>query len=166
MDKIRLMTIDDIPRAAEIHVFGWRHTYRGIVSDDILFNKMSVARSTQRFADGASSGDLETYVYDDGIIKGFMTVFNCLDEDTTDSFEIVGLYIDPFMQRGGVGAKMIRFCEEIAAERGFSKVCLWVLTENANARAFYEKMGYMPDGASKFLDGLDAWEVRYAKNIG
>ena len=31
---IRAMEISDIPRVAEIHVFGWRSAFRGIISDE------------------------------------------------------------------------------------------------------------------------------------
>jgi hypothetical protein len=49
IDMIRAMQISDASRAAEIHVFGWRSAYRGIISDDFLFNKMIVSKRVSYF---------------------------------------------------------------------------------------------------------------------
>lgn len=163
--RIRPMELADASRAAEIHVFGWRNAYRGIVSDEILFKRMGVAKSTERFADGICNNAFESYVYEDGIIKGFMTIGPCRDKNMEDFFELWGIYIDPFMQGQGIGAKMVDFCETTARQRGYKKVYLWVLEDNTDARGFYEKMGYTPDGARQFLDSLGAWEVRYCKGL-
>lgn len=43
------MKLSDVPRVAEIHVFGWRSTYREIVSDEFLFNKMLVSKRMAYF---------------------------------------------------------------------------------------------------------------------
>ena len=165
MNHIRPMELADTSRAAEIHVFGWRKAYRGIVSDEILFKRMSVAKSTERFADRVRDNAFESYVYDDGIVKGFMTIGPCHDKTMEDFFELWGIYIDPFMQGRGIGAQMVDFCETAARQRGYKKISLWVLEDNAAARGFYEKMGYAPDGARQFLDGLGVWEVRYFKGL-
>jgi len=163
--NIRFMTQADIPRVAEIHVAGWRNTYRGIVADEVLFGRMSVSRSTERFTQLLRTGNDDSYVYDDGITKGFMTIMPCRNDDTPDAFELGGIYIDPAFQHTGIGTIMIAAFEKIASQKGYSCLCLWVLTENNQARRFYEKMGYAPDGTSQFLDRLNAWEVRYTKNI-
>jgi GNAT superfamily N-acetyltransferase len=160
---IRAMEITDIPRVAEIHVFGWRSAYRGIASDSLLFNKMTVERRMEAFRSFVENEAAENYVYDDGIIKAFMTAGQCRDADKPDSFELWGVYVEPFMQREGIGSKMVGFCEARARERGFGEVCLWVLEKNEAARAFYEKMGYGADGKAIYLDSLDAFEVRYTK---
>jgi ribosomal protein S18 acetylase RimI-like enzyme len=69
------------------------------------------------------------------------------------------------MQRRGIGKQLVEYCEHQAIERGYGEVCLWVLAENTAAKAFYEKMGYMPDGAEKFLEQLSVTEVRYTKTL-
>ena len=159
------MKLSDVPRIAEIHVYGWRNAYRGIVSDDHLFNKMLVSDRIKRFEQAFSNDITETYVFDDGIIKAFLTIGVCRDEDKADSFEIWGVYVDPFMQRQGIGRKLVEYCEKQAVERGFNEICLWVLSENLASRTFYERMGYLPDGAEKLLEHLAVLEVRYTKKI-
>ena len=159
---IRAMRHSDVPRVAEIHVFGWRSAYRGIVPDDYLFNNMLVPKRIEAFY-VLLSGSGENYVFDDGIIKAFLTVGKCRDEDKPEAFELCGLYVEPLMKRQGIGAIMAGHCEKRAADRGFREICLWVLEKNAASRAFYEKMGYLPDGARKFLEHINADEIRYSK---
>ena len=159
------MKISDVPRIAEIHVYGWRSAHRGIVSDDHLFNKMLVSERIKRLEQAFHNDITETYVFDDGIIKAFLTIGACRDDDKSGSFELWGIYVDPFMQRQGVGTQLVEYCERQAAERGFKEVCLWVLAENQTSRAFYESLGYSPDGAEKLLEHLSAIEVRYSKTL-
>jgi len=162
---IRPIELRDVPRAAEIHVFGWRSAYRGIVSDDFLFNHMIVSNRIDRFYEAVRNNTEETYVFDDGIIKAILTIGICRDTDKPKSFELWGIYVEPLMKRQGIGSIMVRFCEEKAMDRGFTEVCLWVLKNNFGARPFYEKLGYLPDGNSKFIQFLNATEIRYCKKL-
>ena len=162
---IRAIQISDVPRAAEIHVFGWRSAYRGIVSDKFLFTKMIVAERLGVFENAVLNHTEETYVFDDGIIKAILTIGICRDTDKTGSFELWGIYVEPFMKRQGIGAILVDYCENVAVKRGFDEVCLWVFEGNAIARAFYEKLGYKPDGSKKFIDFLAATEIRYSKKL-
>lgn len=163
---IRRMEISDIPRAAEIHVFGWRSAYRGIVSDEYLFTKMLVSKRIEAFTRFIGNASPEQYVYDyNGIIKGFMTIGGCRDDDKPDAFELWGIYIEPLMKRQGVGTELIDFCEGRATRRGYSEICLWVLEDNSAARRFYEKFGYSPDGEKKCIKALEVNEIRYTKAI-
>ena len=160
---IRPIAISDISRAAEIHVFAWRSAYRGIISDEYLFKTRSVAGSLKRFEDTVRDGTPETYVYDDGIVKAFLTIGICRNEDKPNAFELGAIYVDPFMQGQGIGRQLAEFCEKQAVERGFNEICLWVLKENWQSRGFYEKMGYVADGSEEFLERLSAWQVRYTR---
>ena len=118
MDNIRSMKISDVPRVAEINVLGWRNAYRNIISDDFLFSKMMVHKSIERALNNFDDGKSESYVYDDGIIKGFLKMGFSEDNDEAGSFEVWALYVDPFMQRQGIGVAMMDFCEKTACKRG------------------------------------------------
>ena len=165
MNNIRDIEISDIPRVAEIGVFAWRCAYRGIVSEDFLFNEMIVHKRIEHLTNHFNDSKSKYYVYDDGIIKGFLRMGPCEDDDELGSFEVWALYVDPFMQRQGIGMAMISFCEETARKLGYNRICLWTLEKNAAARAFYEKMGYMLDGVRKYLKDIEVHQVRYIKQI-
>lgn len=94
---IRAMTAEDIPRVSEIRV-------------GVLFGQIE---------DG-----YELYVYDDGVVKGFMGLCPCRDEDEIGSFELGAIYIDPLMQGRGIGSKLVGFCEKTAIERGYKRVVI------------------------------------------
>jgi len=160
---IRTFKLSDAPRVAEIHVFGWRCAYRGIVSDEILFNDMLVSARIPRFENFASNSGAKSYVYDDGIIKAFMTIGACRDKDKPNSFELWGIYVEPLMKRQGIGTRLIKFCEKKAVDLRYNEICLWVLEKNVDSRCFYEKHGFVADGTSKYLENIKATEVRYVK---
>jgi len=160
---IRPMGLTDIPRKAEIHVFGWRSAYRGIISDEFLFTKMLVSKQIERFTEFLNSKDTDNYVFDDGIIKAILTISPCRDTDKPDAFELCGIYVDPFFKGQGIGTALTLHTEKIAAERGYKEICLWTFEKNTPARAFYEKLGYSSDGATMIVESCDAVGVRYAK---
>jgi GNAT superfamily N-acetyltransferase len=159
------MQLSDVPRVAEIHVFGWRSAFRGMISDEFLFKKRLVSLSITRFENALYSNSEEIYVFDDGIIKAFISICACRDEDKTESFELGGIYVEPLMKRQGIGSIMIDYCEKTAAERGYKEVCLWTLEKNTTAKAFYEKSGYLLDGSKKFLENIEAMAIRYSKKF-
>lgn len=49
---------------------------------------------------------------------------------------------------------------EISA-RGYKSISLWVLNQNARAKAFYEKSGFKADGSSKESGLGNTKEERY-----
>lgn len=161
--------MDDCPRIAEIHVFGWRHAYREFISPDYLFSKMTVKNSENKFREylGAETGTSETFVYENGnIIKGFMTIGNSRDEDkNSETFELHGIYVDPLFQGKGVGTELVNFCTARAKKQNRTEIILWVFKKNENTKKFYKKTGFMPDGKSKILETFNEKAVRYIKKI-
>ena len=163
---IRKIQENDIPRVAEIGVFGWRSAYRGILSDDYLFNNLTVAKNLDIWKDRIKNPAFETYVYDDGIVKAFMTIGKCGDKDKPESFEIGAIYVEPLMKRQGIGNKLVKFCEKRAKEHNYSEIVIWVFKDNAPSRKFYEAMGYSLEGAEKKeLRHGGALQVRYIKKL-
>jgi putative acetyltransferase len=161
---IRPATHNDIPRICEINVFAWRITHRGIASDDYLFNERTVVKRIERLQKTFNVG-VENYVYDDGVLKGSLTVGLSKDDDRQNKFELYALYVDPCMQRQGIGKILIQYAEQLAAQRGYQDISIWTFEQNINARAFYEKMGYTHDGVTMIHETFHAPAVRYIKNI-
>ena len=58
-------------------------------------------------------------------------------------------YVDPECWRRGVGGALLRAAVAELLERGWGEVTLWVFTANDPAQAFYESLGFKPDGATK-----------------
>lgn len=169
---IRYATTDDLPRIAEILVFGKRCTYRPIFKNDKeSFNDIQVVRTYQEFM---SKPELiqNMLVYDDGIIKG--TISRKLTETLASSnenlsapisVELTSFYVDPFFRGQGIGKALISAFESEARKIDAESIFLWVLSENHSARNFYEKNGYFPDGQTDVIPGTNVTDMRYCKKI-
>ncbi|MBB6481265.1 GNAT family N-acetyltransferase [Spirochaeta isovalerica] len=163
---IRTACKDDASRIAEIHIFGWRSAYRGIIPDSYLFSEISVNGRFSSFNDSNEHEKDDLYVCEeDNIIKGFMKSGMCRNEDKLDAYELWGLYVEPLMKREGVGSQLLRHCEKVALEKGCRENVLWVLEDNASTRQFYKKHGYETDGSEKIMEKFNAKVIRYCKKI-
>ncbi len=163
---VRSAVYKDLSRIAEIHVFGWRNAYRGIVTDDFLFNKLSVRNSLERYEKKWEMTNDKFYVNEDnGIINGFMIFGSCRDSDKPEAFELYAIYVEPLMLHQGIGRKLLEKFESIGIESGYSENIVWVFKENIQARKFYEKMGYKEEGKEQKLEEVNAIEMRYYKKL-
>lgn len=123
---IRKATLSDVCRIAEIYVFNNRLLYYPIFQDiQFSFEKLQV----QSYIEVVKERLCDTYVYDDGIVRGFIVITGT---------EIKKLHVDCFFRRQGVGGCMLAY-----AVRKFSADTLWVLEKNEDAILFYEKSGFV-----------------------
>lgn len=66
----------------------------------------------------------------------------------------------------GLGFYLMNWGINVLRERSYKKISLWVLEENVKTRSFYEKLGFMQDGAEKeILIGKTLNEIRYVIDI-
>lgn len=99
---IRVAQLKDIPRIAEIIVFGKRVAYRDIFQNDIVtFNELQVMDLIETYRSNPALIK-NMLVYDDGIVKGVIN-----REYKEDAVEISEFYIEPFFKRQGIGRTMI-----------------------------------------------------------
>ncbi|ROR74156.1 GNAT family N-acetyltransferase [Bogoriella caseilytica] len=56
------------------------------------------------------------------------------------------LHVEPAYRNRGVGAALMAAAEEVARERGFTRVSLIVGVDNPRARQLYLRLGYVPTG--------------------
>ena len=111
---IREATVDDAARIAEIEVFSSRYAYGNIVSNECLYNDLSVKSRMPVHAKWIAEKRFEEYVFEDpdaGMIQGMMGIGLCEDDDKTGAFELHFLYVDPDHVRKGIGTKMLQFFE-------------------------------------------------------
>lgn len=159
----RKAVTDDASAMARLLTDAWQTAYRGILSDALLDGidaekRSELIRSTIAEHPGFQYRVLET----DGEILGVSGFCAGRDDDLADTGEIVVFYIRPDAQGRGLGRAMMQNALEALRAEGFSRIVLWVLKDNRNARAFYEAMGFRTDGAEKTLPELEnAATVRY-----
>jgi GNAT superfamily N-acetyltransferase len=79
------------------------------------------------------------------------------------ALEIYAIYVMPEAWRSGVGGALLSTAVDHWRESGVTALVLWVLEANSAGRAFYEAMGWQPDGIRQLIDlgGFTVAEVRY-----
>ena len=128
MKMIRPATPADFARLAEIEIFNYRLNFYPIFkSDDFYFSELNVPDAVAQYK-GDPDAPGEVFVYDDGVVKGFIRVSGC---------EIKKLFVEPVLQGQGIGATLLEF-----AVTALHANTLWALEKNHRAIAFYKRHGF------------------------
>ena len=105
-------------------------------------------------------------VLDGDEIVGFAHTGPSGDKDLKGAGELYAMYLDPARYREGRGSELMKSVFEELRAAGFSRASLWVMTENAPARGFYEKHGWEADGkATDMCLGIEIPAVRYRTTL-
>jgi GNAT superfamily N-acetyltransferase len=149
---IRTATIDDARPLAEVHVASWLAAYRGLVADEVL-DAQSVDVRAGQWEEWLRKGETRTLVAGD--VDGFVTF--------RETGEIAALYVAPDRVRRGIGTALLTAAHAALEAAGSHETSLWVLEDNASARAFYAVHGYLPDGARMVHEASGAHEIRLSR---
>ena len=87
-----------------------------------------------------------TYVYDDGVVKGFIQL---------DGTKVAKLFVEPVLQGNGIGAKLLEFA---VTEKQANH--LWALEKNEKAIRFYERHGFHVTEEKKLEEDTTEYLVR------
>lgn len=163
---IRAATSDDAARLADIHITSWKAAYAHLLPAEFL-DGLSDQREqrTEQWEDWLSTDSAQRsvlVVVDGDQVVGFAHAGPSGDKDLKGVGELYSMYLDPAQYRKGRGSELMKAVFEELRAAGFSRASLWVMTDNAAARAFYEKHGWGADGkASEMCLGIDIPAVRY-----
>lgn len=118
----------DASRIAEMIVTNYRvNFYPFFRNDEFYFGELNVIDTAAEYREG-SEALMNTYVYDDGVVKGLIRL---------NGSEIVKLYVEPQFQSSGIGAQLLSFAVN---EHGAN--WLWALEYNERGIAFYKRSGF------------------------
>ena len=135
---IRKALSADVSRIAEMIVTDYRvNFYRFFHNDPFYFGELNVLDTASEYAEGTEKL-LNTYVYDDGVVKGMIEV---------SGREIVKLYVEPQFQNSGIGAELLSF-----AVNELHAYWLWALEYNERGIAFYKRHGFVLTGEKMIED--------------
>jgi GNAT superfamily N-acetyltransferase len=100
-------------------------------------------------------------------------VYLALEDDEAVASVSIGygllrtLYVVPSHWNRGVGSQLHDFALARLRACGVEEARLWTLTENARARAFYEKRGWVLTGATRVVQFPPyPLDVQYARPTG
>ena len=125
MDFIRPAVPKDLARIAEIEIFNYRLNFYPIFRcDEFYFDQLQVPVLMKQYETALP----RLWVYDDGVVKGFMKVENQ---------QLQKLFVEPVLQGQSIGAALLTF-----AIRQMDVQFLWALEKNVRAIAFYHRHGF------------------------
>jgi len=77
---------------------------------------------------------------------------------------VIAFYVLPAYWREGVGCALWGAGVHRLVEQGYRQAMLWVLSDNARARRFYDRAGWSAEPASErslLIGGASLREIRY-----
>lgn len=151
----------DAEALGRVHAQCWHETYDKIISQAAL-ERVSPKRLAELWTHWAVQGDDRTMVAAlvDGEIVGFAGSGPARDADAPRNRELYFIYLLDAWHGTGIGQRLFT---AVAAED--EAMYLWVSPDNARALRFYERNGFVLDGASQveaFL-GEQLTEVRFVR---
>jgi ribosomal protein S18 acetylase RimI-like enzyme len=148
--SVRFATGADAPAIARVNVRAWRSAYRGHIPDAVL-DALSESERAARWTSWLEPVDHGVQVaVTGGAVIGYVWVMAARDTDTLRATgEVSALYVAPEHWRSGAGSALMRAGIELAHNRGCRSLILWVVASNERARRFYERWGFVADGAQK-----------------
>ncbi|MFE7166313.1 GNAT family N-acetyltransferase [Streptomyces sp. NPDC057616] len=124
----------DAVAVAEIWRDGWRDGHLGHVPDVLV-----AVRTPESFAVRAAQRVSDTTI---AVVEGGVAGFVMVVED-----EVEQLYVAAAHRGSGVAGALLACAERLGWEQGHERVWLAVATGNARARRFYERQGWVDEGA-------------------
>lgn len=143
MKNIRQATISDLSRIAEIVIFNYRINFYPIFRDDeFYFKELQVPKLI-----GQYEGSVDRlWVYDDGVVKGFIQVENR---------EVKKLFVEPVLQGKSIGSALLNYA---VSEHEANN--LWALEKNPRAIRFYERHGFQMTADRKLEEDTTEYLIR------
>lgn len=153
--RIRDAVAADAAAIAAVHVRSWLDTYQGspTAAGTPPSVEARIATWGQRVAQLSADEQLFVAVFrsqpDD--IVGFLWAGATTDTDDDPGrvAQIRSVHVDPGAQRRGLGRALLRETATRLSIVGYQQVTLWVVADNGSARAFYERLGWQSDGATR-----------------
>jgi len=146
---IRLAIPADAPDMAEVCKRSWEAAYAGIIPDDYIREK-NAGRPALFARIITDENNTQHVIQADGKTVGIMGIDSPRDKDLgSEVYELQSIYLHPDCYRQGIGAQAMEFVSSVARNLGKTAITVWLLADNLNARAFYEKCGFTADGSSR-----------------
>ena len=165
--RVRRALPADARAIAEVTVRGWQAAYRGLMPDEFLDGLSVPGREVawREMLDRDAGGGVPAWLAErNGRAIGFLSSGPPRDADVPlPGAEVYAVYVLPEEWRTGIGRSLLETAVGHWRSHGATTLVLWVLEGNGPARAFYEAMGWVPDGGRQQLKiaATSLAEIRY-----
>lgn len=137
-----LLQKDDLYEVSHVYEKSWKSAYKNIIPQEYL-DSIPVGR----WAKSVNKSGMYNLVATENLnIIGTCGFCRSRWEKYSDFGEIVSIYFLPEYTGKGFGRIMLDKAIAELKKMGFESVLLWVLEDNATARRFYEKYGFVFSG--------------------
>lgn len=168
---VRAARDEDAGAIGRIHVEAWRAAYIDALSQSFLHG-LSIADRQRGWKERLATADPAINVLvvtNADVVAGFACIGASRDGDApTCVGELQSIYLDPETWGCGLGQRLHEQALATFRRAGYTCATLWVLDTNTRARRFYERAGWMPDGATKtdsIAGGPPVTEIRYTRTL-
>ena len=144
----------------ELHLLTWEVTYRPHASE-AWYRERLLAHSVRDWDEIVRSqtdrGGGVLTARSGVLIVGLCQFGPSEDDDhnTEEVGQIHRLYVHPAQQRIGIGRSLLTASVGHLRQDGAHTATLWVLETDQGARAFYERLGWKPDGTRRTYPPTD-----------
>lgn len=159
----------DAAAIASIHVLTWQAAYRGLLPDSLL-DGLSIERREagwSRHLAESGPADATWVVERNAEIVGFAAIGPARDDDLTrDVAQLDAIYVHPDHWHRGAGRALMTALLDHWRTAGIRRAILWVLEDNARSRQFYERSGWVVEGARRpYPEDAPTRAMRYALEL-
>jgi GNAT superfamily N-acetyltransferase len=177
---VRPAAIADARRMATINVRSWRSAYRGMLPDALL-DSLDAKAITEDFVHTlANRRPRRAILVAEGgrgpihRVVAYAALGPANEESSAgikgpanEVAQLQMIDVDPRWMGRGFGHALHEAILEVAQTLNFRKAVLWVLPENAGARAFYESHGWTCEATERTeqMDGHPVPQIRYVRDV-
>jgi GNAT superfamily N-acetyltransferase len=166
---VRAAAPGDPVAMAALHVRAWRATYTGLLPPSFLAglkieDREAMWRRSVTEPHLAPAERVILVAELDGTLVGFAAAGHARGDDEHGLGELYSLNVDPRAWGQGAGRALLAAASAWLDAR-YTASILWVVEQNARARAVYERAGWSVDGATKIeiYDGVSVNNCRYRR---
>lgn len=160
MSMVRWASDSDRAGIGAVFCHSWQDAYRGMIPQDYL-DSLTPESCAPPAGKPLIKGPRVTEA--DEQVVGAIIFGRSRDKSQGRIAEIYSNYVLPSYWGTGHGRELLRSAMDSLHAEGYSGMHLWVLSENARARRFYEKAGMAPTGKQRKIGiaGATLDEIEY-----
>jgi ribosomal protein S18 acetylase RimI-like enzyme len=165
--SLRRATVADAEAIAAVRIESWRLTYRGMIPDaylggmkleDSVIHWRTILEALPDNADKLCVFVAES----EGQLIGFASGMILPEPKLGMRSELTAIYLRPAWQRSGIGRRLLQKVARTLQALGADSLLVWVISENAIAKNFYDDLGGVKLIEQSFSwDGMDMMETGY-----
>jgi GNAT superfamily N-acetyltransferase len=167
---VRQAVVADADEIGRVHVRAWQAAYEGLMPDDYLASLNPSDRADMwrsALGRGPRPQSSRFVVEMSGNVVGFAIVGPIGGDQSAAAGELHAINLDPTAWGSGAGRTLHAAAVDFLVGAGFRESILWVHPDNARARRFYEREGWVCDDITRVESvlGVEVPEVRYSRLV-